>query len=131
MLHKPDITDPISVMAKLGGLEIAAMCGAMLAAAANGAMVLIDGFISGAAALTASAMAPDIRQRMVLSHLSAEPGHRAMAAKLELVPVLDLGFRLGEGTGAAMVMPLVEAGVALLTEMGTLAEELVHLEDPS
>ena len=130
-LHKPDIADPVGVMATLGGLEIAAMCGAMLAAAANGAMVLIDGFISGAAALTASAMAPDIRQRMILSHLSAEPGHRAMAAKLELVPVLDLGFRLGEGTGAAMVMPLVEAGVALLTEMGTLAEELVHLQDPS
>lgn len=130
-LHKPDTADPLAVMADLGGLEIAAMCGAMLASAANGALVLIDGFISGAAALTACAMAPEIRQRMVLSHLSAEPGHRAMSAKLELNPVLDLGFRLGEGTGAAMVMPLVEAGAALLSEMGTLADELVHLQDPS
>ncbi len=130
-LHQPDTADPISVMAKLGGLEIAAMCGAMLAVAADGALVLIDGFISGAAALTAFAMAPGIRERMVLSHLSAEPGHRAMAAKLELKPVLDLGFRLGEGTGAAAVMPLVEAGAALLSEMGTLAEELIILQDPS
>lgn len=130
-LHKPDPADPLGVMARVGGLEIAAMCGAMLAAAAGGALVLIDGFISGAAALAAYAMAPEIRQRMVLSHLSAEPGHRAMAAKLELVPVLDLGFRLGEGTGAAMAMPLVEAGAALLSEMGTLAEELVSLQDPS
>jgi nicotinate-nucleotide--dimethylbenzimidazole phosphoribosyltransferase len=76
---------------------------------ADGALVLIDGFISGAAALTAA----------------------AMAAKLELVPLLDLGFRLGEGTGAAMAMPLVEAGAALLSDMGTLAEELIHLKDPS
>jgi nicotinate-nucleotide--dimethylbenzimidazole phosphoribosyltransferase len=81
----------------------------MLASAADGALVLIDGFISGAAALTAA----------------------AMAAKLELVPLLDLGFRLGEGTGAAMAMPLVEAGAALLSDMGTLAEELIHLKDPS
>lgn len=130
-LHKPDPTDPVGVMAALGGLEIAAMCGAMLATAANGALVLIDGFISGAAALCASVMAPEIRQRMVISHQSAEPGHRAMAAKLELNPILDLGFRLGEGTGAAMAMPLVEAGAALLCEMGTLADELVHLQDPS
>lgn len=130
-LHKPDIGDPLGVMAALGGLEIAAMCGAMLASAASGALVLIDGFISGAAALAACAMAPELRRRMVLSHLSAEPGHRVMAAKLELNPVLDLGFRLGEGTGAAMAMPLVEAGAALLSKMGTLADELVHLQDPS
>lgn len=130
-LHQPDTADPIGVMANLGGLEIAAMCGAMLAAAADGALVLIDGFISGAAALTSFAMVPEIRERMILSHLSAEPGHRAMAAKLELKPVLDLGFRLGEGTGAAAVMPLVEAGAALLSEMGTLAEEMIKLQDPS
>ena len=130
-LHAPDPSDPMAVMTSLGGLEIAAMTGAMLASAAEGALVLVDGFISGAAALTAAAMAPLVRERMVLSHLSAEPGHRAMAAKLELLPLLDLGFRLGEGTGAAMAMPLVEAGAALLSEMGTLAEELVHLKDPS
>ncbi|MCK5735469.1 MAG: nicotinate-nucleotide--dimethylbenzimidazole phosphoribosyltransferase [Spirochaetaceae bacterium] len=130
-LHQPDPADPISVMAKLGGLEIAAMCGAMLASAADGAMVLIDGFISGAGALTAFAMAPVVRERMVLSHLSAERGHRAMAAKLELKPLLDLGFRLGEGTGAGMAMPLIEAGAALLSEMGTLEEELIKLKDPS
>ncbi len=130
-LHHPDSADPIAVMAALGGLEIAAMCGAMLTGAADGALVLIDGFISGAAALTAYSMAPLVRERMVLSHLSAEPGHRAMAAKLELKPVLDLGFRLGEGTGAAAVMPLVAAGAALLSGMGTLEEELVKLQDPS
>jgi len=96
--HQPDLSDPVGVMAGLGGLEIAAMSGAMLAAAAGGAMVLID---------------------------------RAMAAKLELKPLLDLGFRLGEGTGAAMAMPLVEAGAALLGGMGTLEEELIKLQDPS
>jgi nicotinate-nucleotide--dimethylbenzimidazole phosphoribosyltransferase len=128
---QPDPEDPVAVMAGLGGLEIAAMAGAMLSGAAEGAMVLIDGFISGAGALCAFAMAPGVRERMVLSHLSAEPGHRAMAAKLELKPLLDLGFRLGEGTGAAMAMPLVNAGVALLTGMGTLEEELVKLQDPS
>lgn len=130
-LHTPDPADPVAVLAAVGGLEIAAMCGAMLAAAADGALVLIDGFISGAAALAACVMAPEIRQRMVLSHLSAEPGNRAMSARLELIPVLDLGFRLGEGTGAAMAMPLVEAGAALLSQMGTLADELVNLGDPS
>jgi nicotinate-nucleotide--dimethylbenzimidazole phosphoribosyltransferase len=130
-LHKPDASDPVAVMAAVGGLEIAAMCGAMLAGAAEGCLVLIDGFISGAAALTACAMAPAARERMVLSHMSAEPGHRAVAAKLEMVPLLDLGFRLGEGTGAAMAMPLVEAGAAILNEMGTLADELIHLQAPS
>ena len=129
--YKPDPSDPIGVMAGLGGLEIAAMSGAMLAAVAKGTLVLIDGFISGAAALCAVAMAPTARERMVLSHLSAEPGHRAMAAKLELKPLLDLGFRLGEGTGAAMAIPLIQAGTALLKEMGTLEEELVKLQDPS
>ncbi len=130
-LHQPDTADPIGVISKIGGLEIAAMCGAMLAAAAGDALVLIDGFISGAGALCAFAMAPVVRERMVLSHLSAERGHRAMAAKLELKPLLDLGLRLGEGTGAAMAMPLIEAGAALLSGMGTLEEELVKLQDPS
>ena len=129
--HQPEASDPIEVMSRIGGLEIAAMSGAMLSAAAKGALVLIDGFISGAGALGAFAMAPLVRERMVLSHLSAEPGHRAMAAKLELNPLLDLGFRLGEGTGAAMAMPLVEAGAALLGGMGTLEEELIKLQDPS
>jgi nicotinate-nucleotide--dimethylbenzimidazole phosphoribosyltransferase len=99
----------MAVMASLGGLEIAAMTGAMLASAADGALFSLTGSSAAPAALTAA----------------------AMAAKLELVPLLDLGFRLGEGTGAAMAMPLVEAGAALLSDMGTLAEELIHLKDPS
>jgi len=130
-LHHPDASDPIAVMAAIGGLEIAAMCGAMLGGGAAGAMLLIDGFISGTAALTACAMAPLVRERMVLSHMSAEPGHRAVAAKLGLLPVLDLGLRLGEGSGAAAVMPLIEAATTLLSEMSTLDEELIELQDPS
>ena len=107
------------------------MTGAMLAAAAEGTMVLVDGFISGAAALAAAALAPVVRERMVLSHLSAEPGHRVIAAKLELKPVLDMGLRLGEGSGAAALMPLIDSAAALLHEMGTLAEDGVLLENPA
>lgn len=129
-LHKPDPSDPVGALSTVGGLEIAAMAGAMLAAASRGVLILIDGFISGSAALTATALAPEVRNYMILSHLSAEPGHRAIAAKLELKPLLDLGFRLGEGTGSAAAMPLVGTAAALLNQMGTLAEELVHLAPP-
>ena len=129
-LHRPDPRDPIGALAKVGGLEIAGMAGAMMGAAADGALVLIDGFISSAAALIAERLAPNLHGRMVLSHLSAEPGHGAAAEALGLKPLLDLGLRLGEGTGAALAMHLVEAGGALLSEMGTLEAELIQLHDP-
>ncbi|MCG8454439.1 MAG: nicotinate-nucleotide--dimethylbenzimidazole phosphoribosyltransferase [Spirochaetales bacterium] len=129
-LHQPNPENPLGVLSAVGGLEIAAMAGAMLAAASEGALVVVDGFISGSAALCAAAFAPMIRERMVLSHLSVEPGHKAMAAALELRPLVNLGFRLGEGTGSAAVMPLIEDAAALLTEMGTLEEELVAFAPP-
>ncbi len=119
LLHRPDPQDPIGVLSKIGGLEIAAMAGAMVGAASEGALVLIDGFISGTAALIAIQMAPALRDRVVLSHLSLEPGHGVIARRLGLIPLLDLGLRLGEGTGAALAMNLVESSAALLSEMGT------------
>ena len=130
-LHNPDPADAIGTLSAVGGIEIAAMCGAMLGAASSDNLVIIDGFISGAAALAAAVLVPESKERMLLSHLSAEPGHRIMASEMELKPVLDLGFRLGEGTGAAAVMPLAAAGADLLSKMGTLQEELIKLEDPS
>ncbi len=124
-LHQPDPHDPIGVLSKIGGLEIAAMAGAMIGAASESALILIDGFISSTAALIAIQLAPNLHSRVVLSHLSSEPGHCVIARSLELVPLLDLKLRLGEGTGAALAMNLVESSAALLSEMGTLEDELV------
>ncbi|OQX29626.1 MAG: nicotinate-nucleotide--dimethylbenzimidazole phosphoribosyltransferase [Spirochaeta sp. LUC14_002_19_P3] len=129
-LHCPYPRDVIGTLAKLGGLEIAGMAGAMLGAAAEGALVLIDGFISAAAALAALGLAEKLKRRMVLSHLSAEPGHGVIAHALGMKPLLDLNMRLGEGTGTALSMTLIESAAAVLKEMGTLAEEGVELSGP-
>jgi nicotinate-nucleotide--dimethylbenzimidazole phosphoribosyltransferase len=103
-------------------LEIGAMAGAMLEAAARRRLVVVDGYISAAAALLAVSINPLVREYMVLGHLSAEPGHRAAAGKLELRPLLDLGLRLGEGTGAALAMTIIESARDALAGMSTLAE---------
>jgi nicotinate-nucleotide--dimethylbenzimidazole phosphoribosyltransferase len=121
-LNKPDRGDPLDVLSKVGGLEIAGLVGIIVGAAARGIPVLLDGFIAGAAALVAAAFRPAVKDSLLASHASAEPGHRAVLTELGLAPLLDLELRLGEGTGAALAMPLVEAALALYQEMATFKE---------
>ena len=121
-VNKPDPADAMDVLAKVGGFEIGGLAGAMLAAAANHMPVVIDGFISGAAALLAAGICPAARDYMIASHLSAEKGHAACLRHLGLEPLLKLNLRLGEGTGAALGIFLAESSVNLLREMATFSE---------
>ncbi|MEF8751479.1 MAG: nicotinate-nucleotide--dimethylbenzimidazole phosphoribosyltransferase [Candidatus Accumulibacter necessarius] len=114
----PD-ADALSVLAEFGGFEIAMMSGAMLAAAERGLLLLIDGFIVTSALLVAARLAPAICDYCVFCHRSAEPGHLAQLRALNAEPLLDLGLRLGEGTGAALAWPLVRAAAAFLNEMAS------------
>jgi nicotinate-nucleotide--dimethylbenzimidazole phosphoribosyltransferase len=111
--------DEIGTLAAVGGFEIAFLVGVALGAAANRAVVLLDGFITGAAALVAARLAGDARDSMIAAHLSPEPGHRLVLEELGLVPLLDLGLRLGEGSGAALALPLLQAADAIVGEMAT------------
>ena len=106
-------------LAAFGGLEIAAIAGAVIAAAASRAAVLVDGFIATAAALVALAARPEAKDACIFAHRSAEPGHRAMLEHLNARPLLDLDLRLGEGSGALLALPLVQAAAAMLAEMAT------------
>lgn len=121
-MNEPDPNDPMDVLAKVGGYEIAGLAGVMIGAAAHGAAVVLDGFISGAAALIAAALAPGVKDYLFAGHLSTEPGHKAMMRHLGLKPVLDLNMRLGEGTGAALAIPVIEASARILSEMATFGE---------
>jgi nicotinate-nucleotide--dimethylbenzimidazole phosphoribosyltransferase len=113
------LRDPLAVLAEFGGFEIAMMAGAMLAAAEARMVLLIDGFIVGSAALVAARLAPALTDYCVFCHRSAEPGHVAQLAALGVQPLLDLGLRLGEGTGAALAYPLVQAAVNFVNEMAS------------
>ncbi|HMV04385.1 MAG TPA: nicotinate-nucleotide--dimethylbenzimidazole phosphoribosyltransferase [Accumulibacter sp.] len=113
--------DPATVLAEFGGLEIAMLTGAMLAAAEQRMLLLIDGYIVTAALLVAARIAPAIVDYCVFCHRSAEPGHLAQLRALRAEPLLDLGLRLGEGTGAALAWPLVRAAAAFLNEMASFA----------
>ena len=115
----PDDARPLDVLASVGGLEIAALAGFIVGGAAARRPVIIDGLIAGAAALVAHALAPDVRGYLIAGHLSSEPGARAALTQLGLVPVLDLEMRLGEGTGACLALPVVEASARILREMAT------------
>ena len=128
-LHHPDPTDGLDVLAKLGGFEIGGLAGAMLAAASRRVPVLIDGFISTAAAMLAVQLAPQARPYLIAAHRSQENGHALMLAHLGLQPLLDLGLRLGEGSGAALALPIVEAACKLLTDMATFGEAGVSEKD--
>ena len=128
-VNRPDPSDGLDVLAKVGGLEIGALAGVILAAAARRVPVLLDGFITTAAALIAQKLAPQCRDFMIASHLSEERGHRLMLELLGLSPVIHLRMRLGEGTGAALAMPLVDAALKLLNEMATFEEARVTLLD--
>jgi len=112
----------LSLLAEFGGFEIAAMVGAYLEAAQCGVPCLLDGFISGAAAVVGCALEPNLRHWLLASHRSAEHGHALALEHLGLEPLLDLGMRLGEGTGAATVIPLLQAAIRLHAEMATFAE---------
>jgi nicotinate-nucleotide--dimethylbenzimidazole phosphoribosyltransferase len=111
--------DPVDVLAALGGFEIALLAGVALGAAAERLAVVLDGFIVAAAALVASRLDPHVVDYMIAAHLSPEPGHRLSLDALGLRPLLDLGLRLGEGTGAALALPLLAASLAVLAEMAT------------
>jgi nicotinate-nucleotide--dimethylbenzimidazole phosphoribosyltransferase len=121
-VNEPDPGDPLDVLHKVGGFEIAGLVGVILGAAANRIPVVVDGFITGAAALVAGHLVPGARHYMIASHRSVEVGHRIILDALGLVPLFDLDLRLGEGTGAALAMPVVEAAVRLLAEMATFGE---------
>lgn len=121
-LHGCQPSDPLGTLAAVGGLEIAAMTGAILAAAQARKPVLVDGVIASAATLTAVALAPNVAGYLVAGHAGAEPGIAATQAKLQLIPLVDLQLRLGEGSGAMLAFPLVQAAAAILAEMATFAE---------
>lgn len=121
-LNRPDPNDALDVLAKVGGFEIGGIAGVVLGAAARRKPVVVDGFISTAGAMLAHAMCPAAGEYIIAAHRSAERGHRAMHAKLGKEPLLDLGLRLGEGTGAALAMNLVEAAQRILTEVATFDE---------
>jgi nicotinate-nucleotide--dimethylbenzimidazole phosphoribosyltransferase len=129
-LHLPDPTDPLDVLAKVGGLEIAALTGAILEGAARRMPIVLDGFITAAAALAAVALAPRCADYLIASHRSPEPGHDLALARLGLRPLLDLGLRLGEASGAAVAMPVIRAAARLHVEMATFEQAGVSGASP-
>jgi nicotinate-nucleotide--dimethylbenzimidazole phosphoribosyltransferase len=126
-LHRPPADDAIAVLAAVGGLEIAACAGAYLGAAAAGKIAVLDGFISTAAAALAALLAPALGGYLVAGHRSPEPGHGLLLARLGLSPLLDLGMRLGEASGAALALPILGGAIAAFTDMATL--EAAGVED--
>jgi nicotinate-nucleotide--dimethylbenzimidazole phosphoribosyltransferase len=127
-LNRPDAGDPLDVLAKVGGTEIGGIAGIVLGAAANRIPVVIDGFISTAGALIAYCIEPKTSDYMFAAHNSVEIGHKAMLEKMGLRPILDLDLRLGEGTGAALAMLLIDAGLKIYNEMATFGEAGVSSE---
>ncbi len=127
-VNKPDKNDPLDVLAKVGGAEIGGIAGIVLGAAANKIPVVIDGLISTAGALIAFCIEPKVKDYMFAAHNSVEIGHKTMLEKMGLEPILDLNLRLGEGTGAALSMLLIEAGLKIYKEMATFGEAGVSSE---
>jgi nicotinate-nucleotide--dimethylbenzimidazole phosphoribosyltransferase len=121
-VNHPDPRSALDVLAKVGGLEIAGLAGVMLGAAARRVPVMVDGFISGAAALIAVGVCPGVREYLIPAHVSVEPGHIHLLKHLGLKPLMDLNLRLGEGTGAAAGIWLAEISCHILSEMATFAE---------
>lgn len=121
-VNQPNQLDGLDVLAKIGGFEIGGLAGAILAAAAHRCPVVIDGFISTAAAMIAASLAPTVRDYLIAAHTSQEYGHHAMMRWLGVFPLLDLKMRLGEGTGAVLAMSLVEAACKTLSEMATFSQ---------
>jgi nicotinate-nucleotide--dimethylbenzimidazole phosphoribosyltransferase len=115
----------LEALRRLGGFEIAALTGSYMACAQMGLPVLVDGFISSVATLTAARLCPGAEDWFLFSHASAEPGHRTVLDALDARPLLDLGMRLGEGSGAAVAVPLIRLACTLHNEMATFAEAAV------
>ena len=126
-LHKPDPADPIAVLAAVGGFEIGGICGFCLGAAASRVPAVVDGFIASAGALLAIRLAPQLADYLFFSHQSAEPGHQMMLEVLEIKPLLSLDMRLGEGTGAALAIGVIESALRLYNEMATF--ESAHVSE--
>jgi nicotinate-nucleotide--dimethylbenzimidazole phosphoribosyltransferase len=121
-VNDAETLDPLGVLAAVGGLEIAALAGLVIGAAECGLAVVSDGFISGAASLAAIRLCPAAREYVIPSHLSVEPGHAVVLDALGLDPVFDLNMRLGEGTGAALAMAVIDAACAMMSGMATFGE---------
>ncbi len=128
-VNKPNIKDAIDVLAKVGGFEIGGMAGVILAAASHRVPVVIDGFISGTAALVAYGLAPAVKDYMIAAHRSVERGHSVTLDYIGLKPLLDLDMRLGEGTGAALGISIVDAACKILGEMATFEDAGVSEKD--
>lgn len=128
-VNKPNPLDPLDILAKVGGFEIGGLCGIILAAASHKIPVVIDGFISGAAALTAYGISPAAKEYMIAGHCSQEIGHRVILEHLGLKPILELNLRLGEGTGAALGINICEAALKILTRMATFKSAGVSERD--
>ncbi|MDO9465172.1 MAG: nicotinate-nucleotide--dimethylbenzimidazole phosphoribosyltransferase [bacterium] len=127
-INKPDSKDPIDVLAKVGGFEIGGLCGCVLGAAASNTPVVIDGLISTAGALIAYELCPQVKDYIFAAHKSVEAGHQYMLSRMNLNPILDLNMRLGEGTGAALGISVIEAGIKILNEMATFEDAGVSEE---
>lgn len=121
---RTDVTDPLEVLAQFGGYEIAMMVGALLASAKAGVAVMVDGVICSAAALVALRLAPQAREYCIFAHASVEPGHKIIMEALKARPLLDLDMRVGEGTGALLAIPLLQAACALLSDVADLKDVL-------
>ena len=121
-VNRPDPLDGLDVLAKIGGAEIGGIAGLCLGAAEKGIPVVIDGFISTAGALVAYSLNPDVADYLFAAHNSVEKGHQAMLAHMKLRPILNLDLRLGEGTGAALAMTIIDAGLKIYREMATFSE---------
>ena len=128
-LHAGKDISPLDILRRLGGLEIAALTGAYIACAQRGIPVVVDGYICTAAALLACRLNSGVRAWMLFAHESAEPGHRYLLQALAASPMLDFGMRLGEGSGAAIVIPLLQAACRLHNEMATFSEAGVSAGD--
>jgi nicotinate-nucleotide--dimethylbenzimidazole phosphoribosyltransferase len=120
-VNQERLTDPLNILSAVGGLEIAGICGLCLGAAAERVPVVVDGFISSAAAFVACKMNPAVKDYLFFSHRSAEAGHSVFLERFQTEPVLDLGLRLGEGTGAALAMQVIEASIKIYNEMATFS----------
>ncbi|WP_088833956.1 nicotinate-nucleotide--dimethylbenzimidazole phosphoribosyltransferase [Paenibacillus tyrfis] len=120
--NRPEASDPLDALVKVGGLEIAGLVGLILGAAQSRIPVVIDGFISSAAALVAARLAPLSVSYMIASHLSQEQGHERLLTEIGLTPMLRMDMRLGEGTGAVLAFPMIEAAVRIMKEMATFAD---------
>ena len=121
-INQPDPKDGLDVLAKVGGFEIGGIAGVMLAGAFHGRPVVVDGFISTAGALVACTLCPVVVEYLFAAHRSEEPGHGAMLQHLGLKPILDLGMRLGEGTGGALAMTIIEAAGCVVRDVFTFDE---------